>query len=119
MKFDITLRTRLVMLVPANLQNPSTIGQKLLNPDLQAAVKAGVAKEFEGADAMGAQQIYAFQPSNKSADAPFFVAVSLGKNEVLAPARQRLVRVYMALALIAAFGGWVAWVLGGLVCASR
>lgn len=111
----VVITDRQGIVLAANLQNPSTIGQKLLSPDLHAAVKAGVPKEFEGADAMGAQQIYAFQPSSKSVDSPFFVAVSVGKNEVLAPARQRLVLVYMALALVATFGGWIVWVLGGRV----
>lgn len=111
----VVITDRQGIVLAANLQNPSTIGQKLLGPDLHAAVKAGVPKEFEGADAMGAQQIYAFQPSSKSVDSPFFVAVSVGKNEVLAPARQRLVLVYMALALVATFGGWIVWVLGGRV----
>ena len=111
----VVITDRQGIVLAANLQNPSTIGQKLFDPALQAAVKAGVAREFEGADAMGAEQIYAFQPSSKSVDSPFFVAVSVGTNEVLAPARQRLVLVYMALALVAVLGGWIAWVLGGRV----
>ena len=111
----VVITDRQGIVLAANLHNPSTVGEKLLNPTLQAAVKAGVPKEFEGDDAMGAEQIYAFQPSSKSVESPFFVAVSVGKNEVLAPARQRLVRVYMALALVAALGGWIAWVLGGRV----
>ena len=109
--FVITDRQGIVL--AANLENPTAIGKMLSDPALQAAVKAGVAGGLEGGDATGAPQIYAFQPSSKSADSPFFVAVSVDKNEVLAPARQRLLLVYLALTLVAAFGSWIAWMLGG------
>ncbi|MEO6319846.1 MAG: PAS domain S-box protein [Polaromonas sp.] len=111
MHFVITDRQGIVL--AANLGNPAVIGQKLPDPALQAAVKAGVAGGLEGGDATGRQQIYAFQHSGKSADSPFFVAVSVDKNEVLAPARQRLALVFLALTLVAALGSWIAWVLGG------
>ncbi|MBG6075736.1 PAS domain S-box protein [Polaromonas sp. CG_9.11] len=109
--FVVTDRQGIVL--AANLENPVAIGQTLPDPALQAAVKAGVAGGLEGGDANGAQQIYAFRPSGKSADSPFFVAVSADKNEVLAPARQRLALVYLALTLVAIFGSWIAWMLGG------
>jgi PAS domain S-box-containing protein len=109
--FVITDRQGIVL--ATNLENPMAIGQKLPDPALLAAVKAGVAGGLEGGASTGAQQIYAFLPSGKSADSPFFVAVSVDKNEVLAPARQRLALVYLALTLVAALGSWIAWVLGG------
>ena len=111
--FVVTDRQGIVL--AANLENPMAIGQTLSDPMLLAAVKAGVTWRGEGDDTTGTQRIYAFQPSGKSAEAPFFVAVSVDKHEVLAPARRRLVLVYLALTLVAGFGSWIAWILGGRV----
>ena len=74
----VVITDRQGIVLAANLQNPSAVGE-LLNPTLQAAVKAGVAKEFEGDDAMGAEQIYAFQPSSKSIESPFFCGCQRGQ----------------------------------------
>jgi len=109
--FVVTDRQGIVL--AASLENPMAIGQTLPDPALLAAVKAGVAGGHEDGSLSGAQQIYAFQPSGKPAEAPFFVAVSMDKDEVLAPARQRLALVYLALTLVAIFGSWIAWMLGG------
>ncbi|WP_051676071.1 PAS domain S-box protein [Polaromonas glacialis] len=111
--FVVTDRQGIVL--ASNLENPMGIGQTLRDPALLAAVKSGVGGGYEGKDFTGTQQIYAFQPSGKSAEAPFFVAVSVDKSEVLKPARQRLVLVYLALTLVAIFGSWIAWMLGGRV----
>ncbi len=109
--FVVTDRQGIVL--TANLENPMAIGQALRDPALLAAVKAGVAGRYEGKDFTGTQRIYAFQPSGRTAEVPFFVAVSVDKGEVLAPARQRLVLVCLALTLVAIFGSWIAWMLGG------
>lgn len=109
--FAVTDRQGIVL--AANAENPVAVGQSLPDAALLAAVQAGVAGGHEGADSRGAQQIYAFQPSGTSAEAPFFVVVSMDRDEVLAPARQRLVLVYLALTLVAMLGSWIAWMLGG------
>ena len=109
--FVVTDRQGIVL--AANLENPMVIGKTLHDPALLAAVKAGVAGVNEGAGFGGAPQIHAFQPSGKPAEAPFFVAVSVDKNEVLAPARQQLTLVYVALTLVTILGSWIAWMLGG------
>ena len=111
--FVVTDRQGIVLV--ANLENPMALGETLPDSVLLAAVKAGVTWRGEGGEATGTEQIYAFQPSGESAEALFFVAVSVDKNEVLAPARQRLALVYLALTLIAIFGSWIAWILSGRV----
>ena len=111
--FVITDRQGIVL--AANLENSAATGQTLSDPALVAALKAGVAGGVESTDAAGVQKIYAFQPSGKPAEALFFVAVSVDKSEVLAPVRQRLALVYLALTLVAVFGSWIAWMMGGRV----
>ncbi len=79
---------------------------------LQEAVKYGRRGVSEGLDADGVKGIYAYASSGKSASLPFFVAVSMDKDEVLAPAKRQVAVAYTVLAALAFLGGWLAWVLG-------
>ncbi|MES2361287.1 MAG: PAS domain S-box protein [Pseudomonadota bacterium] len=101
------------IVLAANPEQSAVVGQPVPSPMLQDAIKAGTEGVLEGADSAGAAQIYAFLPSSKSADAPFFVAVSADRYEVVAPARKRLGLVFLALTLVAFFGSWIAWRMGG------
>ena len=109
----LVITDRQGIVLAANPENSAVIGQKLPGLALQDAVKAGGAGVLEAPDSTGAQQIYAFLPSGKSADSPFFVAVSADRNEVVAPARRRLTLVFLSLTLVAFLGSWIAWMLGG------
>lgn len=113
--FIITDRQGIVL--AANLETAATrsiaIGHKLPDHALQTAIDAGTAGWLESGDATGESQIYAFQPSRKSANAPFFVAVSMDKKEIHEPVRARLGMVFLALTMVATLGGWLAWVMGG------
>ena len=92
--------------------NPAAVGKPLPSALLQDALKAGVEGVREGVDEAGARQIYAFLPSAKSPDAPFFVVISADWSEVVAAAHQRLMLVSLALGLVALFGSWLAWRMG-------
>ena len=92
---------------------PSALGKPLPSAWLLEALKGGVHGVREGSDETGAQRIYAFQPSAKTPDAPFFIAVSADWSEVVAPVYQRLMLVSLALVLVALFGSWLAWRMGG------
>lgn len=94
-------------------QDPTAIGKPLPSPLLLDALKTGVEGVREGPDKTGAPQIYAFSPSTKSGDAPFFIAVSADRRVVVAPARQRLALVFLFLTLVALLGSWMAWRMGG------
>lgn len=109
----LVIMDRQGMVLAASPEQSAVVGQPVPSSILQDAIKAGTEGVFEGPDATGAQQIYAFLPSNKSADAPFFVAVSADRQEVIAPARQRLSLVFLALTLVAFLGSWIAWRMGG------
>ncbi len=101
------------VVLAANPEGDAVIGKPVAMASLRSAVKAGVAGIVEDRDDSGAEQIYAFMPSTASPDAPFFVVVSANKTEILAPSRTRLMRNFVALALVALLGGWIAWLLGG------
>ncbi|MEO7160828.1 MAG: PAS domain S-box protein [Polaromonas sp.] len=109
----LVITDRQAIVLAANPGNPVLIGEKLPDLLLQDAVKAGVSGGLESPDPAGVKQIYAFLPSGKSADSPFFVTLGVDKSEVLAPARQRLALVFLSLALVTFFGSWIAWLLGG------
>jgi len=90
-----------------------TVGKPAPVVGVREAIKGGIASVFEGTDVNGARQFYAVRPSSTSPSPPFFVLVSADRNEVLAPVRQRLILNFFALALIALFGSWMAWLLVG------
>lgn len=101
------------IVLATNPEDPAAIGKPLASPLLLDALKAGVEGVREGPDKTGAQQIYAFLPSAKSVDAPFFVAISADRSVVVAPARQRLALALLAVMLVALLGSWMAWRMGG------
>ena len=95
------------------------IGSKLASPIAQEAVKTMSAGVREGLDAAGRERIFAFQPSGKAADSPFFVVVSMERDEVIAPAhRERNIQL-LALAGVAFLGAAFAWILGGRMIVRR
>ena len=101
------------VVLAAQPENAAKVGQPVGNSALDAAIKTGVTGIFEGPDGNGDTQIYAFRPSGKPGESSFFVAVSADKSEVLAPARKRLFLVFLVLSLVALFGSWLAWRIGG------
>ena len=104
-RFGIVLATR--------PEDAAAIGKPMASPLLLDALKAGVQGVQEDPDQADAQQIYAFLPSQKSPNAPFFVAVSGDRSAVVAPARKRLALVLLSLTLVALLGSWMAWRMGG------
>lgn len=94
----------------ANL--PLSIGQKIASPVLQEAVRTMGTGVREGVDGRGQQRLWAFMPSSPLADPAFFVAVSLDRNLVVAPAQTQLRLQLVVLALVAFLGGWIAWMMG-------
>ena len=101
------------VVLAAQPENAAQIGQPVTDSALRAAISTGVTSLFEGPDASGDTQIYAFRPSGQPGESSFFVAVSADKSEVLAPARKRLLLVFLVLSLVALFGSWLAWRIGG------
>ena len=91
----------------------SGIGSKLPSPIAQEAVKTMRAGVSEGLDAAGHQRIFAFQPSGSGMDSPFFVIVSMERDEVIAPAHRERNIELLVLALVALLGAALAWALGG------
>ncbi len=101
------------MVLAANPEGSAVIGKPVAGELIRDAIKAAVPAVFEVPDASGAKQIYAFRPSSPSPDSPFLVAVSADRAEVLEPSRRRLALNFLALALVALLGSWIAWLLGG------
>jgi len=109
----LVITDRQGIVLSASPENPVVVGQKLPGAALQNAVSASDAGVLEAPDLTGAKQIYAFVPSGKVLDSPFFVAVSADRNGVVAPARKRVALVFLSLVLVAFWGSWMAWLLGG------
>ena len=101
------------IVLAAQPERTAHIGQPVADAVLRSAIKTGVPGVLEGPDASGDTQIYAFRPSGEPGESSFFVAVSADKREVLAPARKRLLLVFLVLSLVALFGSWLAWRIGG------
>ncbi|SFB92179.1 PAS domain S-box-containing protein [Polaromonas sp. OV174] len=118
---SLALRRRLVItdrqgiVLAATPSNPALIGQAVPSPLLQEAVKTMHSGVAEGSDGNGQPRIFAFLPAGKLKEAPFFIAVSADRDEVLAPALQQLGRELLLLTLVAFAGGWLAWLMGGRV----
>lgn len=110
---NVVIMDRQGMVLAAKPDKAAEVGQPVGDPVMLQAIQTGRTGIFEGPDASGAQQIYALLPSSALPDAPFFVAVSADRREVLAPARQRLLLNFVFLLLVAMFGSWMAWLLGG------
>ena len=94
----------------------AVIGQPVPSTMLQKVFKSATKGVREDEDiTTGARQIYAFQPSDTTATAAFFVAVSVDRDEVVGPAERQLALEFVALALVAFLGSWLAWLMGGRV----
>jgi PAS domain S-box-containing protein len=89
------------------------IGSKLNCEVAQQVLKTKSAGVYEGVDSAGRQRIFAFQPSAANADSPFFVIVSMERDEVIAPAHRERNIELLVLALVALLGAALAWALGG------
>ncbi|MES2192657.1 MAG: PAS domain S-box protein [Pseudomonadota bacterium] len=101
------------VVLAVNPEGSAAVGKPVDSEMIRTAIPVGVPGVLEGQDPSGARQIYALSPSSLSPDAPFFVAVSADRSEVLAPSRRRLALNFLALTLVAFFGSWIAWLLGG------
>ena len=109
----LLIADRFGIVLAVSPEEPAAIGKLLPSALLLNALKTGVTGVQEGLDKTGIRQIYAFQPSTQSPDAPFFIAVSADWNEVVAPVYRRLMLVSLALVLIALLGSWLAWRMAG------
>ena len=109
----VVIMDRAGIVLATSSPSAGEVGKMVAIAQAGDAIKTGVARVFNATDKTGAEQIYAFRPSSPQPDAPFFVLVSAGQAEILAPARLRLMRNLLSLALIAFFGFWVAWWLTG------
>ncbi len=101
------------VVLAANPEGSASVGKPVPSQLIVNAVEAGVPAVFEGLEASGSRQIYAFRPSSNLPASPFFVLISADREAVLAPSQQRLARNFLALFLVALFGSWLAWLLGG------
>ncbi len=109
----LLIADRFGVVLAVSPEEPAAIGKPPPDAWLLDALKTRVSGVQEGLDETGARKIYAFQPSTKSPDAPFFVAVSADWNEIVAPAYRRLALVSLILVLVALFGSWLAWRMAG------
>jgi len=107
----VVIMDRNGVVLAASPGSSASVGKPMPVAQIRDAVKSGLASVFDAADASGIEQIYAFRPSSPLPNPPFFVLVSADRSEVLAPARLQLIRNLFALALIAFFGSWIAWLL--------
>ncbi len=89
------------------------IGSKLPSPIAMDAMMTMSAGVREGLDASGRERIFAFQPSGRAADSPFFVVVSMERAEIIALAHRERDIELLALAGVAFLGAAFAWILGG------
>ena len=101
------------LVLASSPDNLGLVGKSVPNALIRDAIKAGVPSVFEGANASGAQRIFAFRPSSSLPNPPFFVVVTADRSEVLALARQQLGLNLFVLTLFTLVGSWVAWRLVG------
>jgi PAS domain S-box-containing protein len=101
------------IVLAANPETSSVLGERVATPLLQAAIKTGSEGVLDGSDRTGTRRLYAFMPSDNSPVPSSFIAVSVQRAEALAPARRQLLIEFLALTLVTAMGGWLAWILGG------
>ena len=88
------------------------IGDKVVSPVLQEAVRTLETGVREGLDAAGQYQLWAFMPSSAQADTAFFVAIGMDRSTILEPSQHQMWRELGTLALVAFLGGWIAWRMG-------
>ncbi|MDB5932176.1 MAG: domain S-box protein [Polaromonas sp.] len=110
---QIAIMDRAGVVLTTNPRNPALVGKPIASPLLQNAARDMRTGAGDGTDAAGAQRIVAFLPTHVSPDAAFFVAVSVDKDEVLAPVRKQFRLELLVLALMALLGGCFSWVIGG------
>ncbi|HAL37542.1 MAG TPA: hypothetical protein DCP03_05265, partial [Polaromonas sp.] len=109
----LVIMDRQGIVLAVNPSNPAMVGQQVPSPFLQDAVKTMRTGVGEGLDGEGRQRIFAFLPAGKSADFPFFVAVSVDRAGVIGPPLKELGLEFLLLALLGFLGGWLAWMMGG------
>lgn len=90
------------------------VGRPIANPEIQAAVRAGVPLSSEGQDAQGQTRLFSLVPGGGAAQAGLFGLVTVDRAEVLTPGRDWQARELMLVALVALLGSVAAWLLGGV-----
>ncbi len=95
------------VVVAAQPPGASTVGQLVHGGPLQRALNGS------SAGASGDDRIVAFLATGPRQSPDFFVAVSADRQHVLAPGRAQLAQQLAALAIVAALGAWLAWLIGG------
>lgn len=110
---NLLLIDRRGIVLAANPATSAAIGRQVPDLVIREAIKTAKEGVLEGRDESGAERIYAFVPGDKSSSKSFFVVVSAVRSEVLAPARRQLFFEFLALGVVAFFGGLIAWLMGG------
>ncbi len=91
----------------------AVVGQPVPGAELQQRVRLMRSGVLEATDPKGEPRIYAYTPSGRLEDSPFFVVLSVDRDRVVTPVRKQLAIELIALALVALLGGALAWFVGG------
>ncbi len=109
----VTLMDRDAVVLAVNPPDPAMLGKKVQIALLQQAAQTMRTGVGESLDSQARRQIFSFLPAGQASEAAFFVAVSAGRDEVLAPTLQQLKLELAALALMALLGAALAWRVSG------
>jgi len=109
----VVITDRKGVVLAASPDPATVVGQVVPVALLQEVSKSRRAGTAEGLDSKGLARIFSFQPAGFGTNPSFFVAVSVDKGQVLAPARKQLGLELAVIALVAFLGGWIAWMIAG------
>ena len=110
---QVIVTDRQGILLTANPPLPALIGKPVPSPLIQEAAKTMRTGVEKGIGLNGGERIFAFSPAGPGSSAPFFVAISADRREVLAPVQMQFWFELAALMLLALLGGWISWMRVG------
>jgi PAS domain S-box-containing protein len=102
------------VVVAAQPTEAAVVGQPVHGGAIRRAFRPGSPNAgSQPPDAGEEARIVAFHSAGPKQAPDFFVAVSMDRERVLAPGRALLAQQLGALAIVAALGAWLAWLIGG------